>query len=108
MNLSPDKPGVVAEMFRVLVPGGRVAISDVLATAPLPEDILDDPAMLSGCVSGAAGVDDVREMLDRAGFADVRITPYEHSREIIGGWAPGRGLEDCVVSAAIEAKKPAH
>jgi SAM-dependent methyltransferase len=106
VNLSPEKPSVIAEMFRVLVPGGRVAISDVLATAPLPEDILGDMAMLCGCVSGAAKVEDVRAMLEDTGFIDVRITPHEKSREIIAGWMPGRGLEDCIVSAAIEARKP--
>ena len=106
VNLSPEKPAVIAEMFRVLAPGGRVAISDVLATAPLPGDILSDIEMLSGCISGAASVDDVRAMLGGAGFVDVSITPHEKSREIIGGWMPGRGLEDCIVSAAIEARKP--
>lgn len=106
VNLSPEKPAVIAEMFRVLKPGGRVAISDVLTTAPLPEDIQNDVEMLCGCISGAAGVEDVRAMLEGAGFVDVSITPYENSGEIIASWLPDRGLENYVTSAAIEGRKP--
>ncbi|MHC5053810.1 MAG: arsenite methyltransferase [Planctomycetota bacterium] len=106
VNLSPEKPAVIAEMFRVLRPGGRVAITDVLATAPLPEAVQNDMEMLCECISGAAGVEEVRAMLEGAGFVDTRITPHERSREIIAGWLPARGLEDCITSAAIEARKP--
>lgn len=107
VNLSPDKPGVVADMFRALKPGGRVAISDIIATAPMPKEMKNDVAMLSGCVSGAATTEELRAMLETVGFADISITPDERSREVVASFAPGRGVEDYVVSASIEARKPA-
>ena len=106
INLSPDKPGVYSEAFRVLKPGGRLAVSDVLATAELPRDIRENLALVSACVGGAATIDATREMLERAGFVDVHITPKDSSRELISQWAPGLSAGDYVVSAYIEAVKP--
>jgi len=106
INLSPDKPRVYREAFRVLTPGGRLAISDVVAIADMPEDIRNDERMLSGCVAGAAKIDHLEAMLHEAGFVDVRVTPKEASRQFIRDWAPGRGIENYVVSATIEAMKP--
>ena len=107
VNLSPDKAGVYAEVFRVLKPGGRVAISDVVATAPMPEELRQDLALLSGCVAGAATVGELERTLAKIGFEAVRIQPKEESRQFIRDWAPGRGVEQYVVSATIEAVKPA-
>lgn len=106
INLSPDKARVFREAFRVLKPGGRLAISDVVATAPLPEELRGDLHLYNCCVGGASPVAEIEADLLAAGFTQVRITPKGESREFIRDWAPGRGVEDYVVSAAIEAVKP--
>jgi arsenite methyltransferase len=106
INLSPDKPQVFREAFRALKPGGRLAISDTVATAELPPEMKSDPKLHSGCMAGASMIDDLEAMIRAAGFHDVRISPKDESRGFIRDWAPGRGVEDYVVSAAIEAVKP--
>ncbi|WP_295880827.1 arsenite methyltransferase [uncultured Thiohalocapsa sp.] len=108
INLSPDKPQVFREAFRVLKPGGRLAISDVVATAELPAAMRDDPYLHAACVAGASRVDVLEAMLAAAGFVDVVIAPKDASREFIRDWVPGRGVEDYVVSATIEGRKPAR
>ncbi len=108
INLSPDKPQVFREAFRVLKPGGRLAVSDVVNIAPLPADLAADPALLCGCVAGAASAERVTAWLAQAGFVDVRIDVKPESREVVASWAPGRGIENCVASAVIEAKRPAR
>jgi arsenite methyltransferase len=106
VNLSPNKPQVFADAFRVLAPGGRLSISDVVAIAPIPEALAADVAALSGCVSGAAQLNEVEKMLADAGFVNVRVRLASGSRELIAGWLPGSGAEDVVASATIEATKP--
>ena len=106
INLSADKPSVYRDAYRALKAGGRLAISDVIATAPLPEDIRDDLVLHSACVAGAATVEELEGMLTEAGFRDIRIQPQDESREFIRGWTPGLKIEDYVVSATIEAVKP--
>ena len=106
INLSPEKAQVFREAFRVLRPGGRLAISDIVATAALPEDMHEDLALYTGCMAGASLVDDLQGMLQQAGFQDIRIRPTEESREFIRDWVPGRKIEEYVVSATIEARKP--
>jgi arsenite methyltransferase len=90
-----------------LKPGGRLAISDIVALAPIPEDLRRDWEHYTGCVAGATLVDDLRGMLNEAGFTAVRIARKGESREIISGWFPDRNAEDYVTSASIEAVKPA-
>jgi SAM-dependent methyltransferase len=107
INLSPDKRAVFADSFRVLAPGGRLAIADVVATAELPEEMRRDLALHSACVSGAASIDAIEGWLTGAGFEAIRIEPKESSREIVKEWAPGRPAADYVLSATIEARKPA-
>lgn len=106
INLSPNKPQVFREAYRVLRPGGRLAISDVVATVELPADVRDDPALHSACVAGASPIGELETMLEAAGFEDIRIQPKDESREFIREWAPGRRIEDYVVAATIEAMKP--
>jgi len=106
INLSPDKGAVFREAFRVLKPGGRLAISDVVATADLPAAIAADAAALTGCVAGAASVDEVQRLLLAAGFEQPRIQIKEDSRAFIRDWFPDTGAEAYVASAVIEAVKP--
>jgi SAM-dependent methyltransferase len=106
INLSPDKPAVFADAYRVLKPGGRLAISDVVATAEMPEPITARVEALTGCIAGAAHVDELRALLARAGFADIRIDIREESRAFIREWMPDTGAERYVASATIQATKP--
>jgi SAM-dependent methyltransferase len=105
INLSPDKEQVFTEAYRVLKVGGRLSVSDVVATAELPEAVKKDMALLCGCVAGAESVEKIGVMLNKAGFKDVRLTPKDNSREIVSSWAPGRNVEDYVASFIIEAVK---
>jgi SAM-dependent methyltransferase len=106
INLVPDKAQVFRDAFRVLKPGGRLAISDVVNVAPLPPDLATDRELMCGCVVGAASVPQIEAWLAEAGFVDVHVTVKPESRELVKTWAPGRGVEDYVVSATIEGRKP--
>ena len=87
-------------------PGGRLVVSDVVATAELPDVMRSDPNLYTACIAGAPLVDEVKAMLEEAGFVDVQIKSKDESRQFIREWAPGMGVEDFVVSAIIEAAKP--
>ncbi len=106
INLSADKRSVIRDAFRVLKSGGRLAISDIVALKPLPEEIRHDLALYSGCMADATLVKELREMLLQAGFVEIDIKEKPGSREFIREWAPGQGLENHVTSATIEARKP--
>jgi len=106
INLSPDKPVVFREAYRALKPGGRLAVADMVALAPVPAELKADWELFTGCVAGASPVDEIRRMLEGAGFRDIRIRPRNGSGELVEGWLPGRNLEDLVASATIEAIKP--
>jgi arsenite methyltransferase len=108
INLSPDKPQVFRDALRILKPGGRLAVSDVVATVELPEEMRNDPQLVSGCMGGASLIEELEAMMRDAGFVEIRIAPKDASREFIRDWAPGRGVEEYVVSATIEAVKPAR
>ena len=103
INLSPDKPQVYAEAARVLKPGGRLAISDVVAIGPIPAAIKRKLQAHSGCIAGSATVPETERMLKKAGFSHIRIDVKEQSKAYIKDWFPGSGAEKCVRSATIEA-----
>lgn len=107
INLAPDKVAVYAEAFRVLAPGGRLAISDVVATAALPEDVRQDMNLWAACAAGALLKDDLERILAEAGFESIRVNLDEGSRVFIDQWAPGKNLGKFLASAKIEAVKPA-
>jgi len=106
VNLSPDKPQVYREAFRVLNSGGRLAISDVVAFGVMPDEVLNDLTSYTGCMAGASVISDLETILENAGFTDIRITPKDESREVINDWAPGTDIADYVASANVEAIKP--
>jgi arsenite methyltransferase len=106
INLSTDKRRVFREAFRVLKPRGRLAISDVVATAPLPEAVRNDPVLYCSCIGGAVTIGELETMLGESGFEGIRIQPKDESREFIREWAPGMNIQDYIVSAIIEAVKP--
>lgn len=106
VNLSPQKAAVFREAYRVLKPGGRLAIADVVAVRPLPEAFRNDPQMHCACIGGAATVQELQNLLKIAGFEAIRIRLRQESRELIQNWAPGRQAETYVVAAFVEAVKP--
>ena len=106
INLVPDKAQVFREAFRVLKPGGRLAVSDVINIAPLPAELRADPALLCGCIAGAAPAERIEAWLSEAGFVEVRVTPNLESREMVESWASGRGVENYIAPAMVEACKP--
>lgn len=106
INLSPDKPRVFRDAFRVLKPGGRLAVSDVVALRPLPDALARDIDAVAACVAGAITVDALRAHLQDAGFADVEIEVNEQSRAFIRDWVPGSGAEAYVAAATVRATRP--
>ena len=108
INLSPEKQRVFNEAFRVLRPGGRLAIADMVATATLPDEIKADWTAYTGCMAGASQISELEQMLREAGFEKIKIAPKDESRSFIREWLPGKRIEDYLVSATIEALKLMH
>ena len=106
INLVPDKAQVFREAFRVLKPGGRLAISDVVNIAPLPPELASDTALLCGCVAGAAAAGAIEDWLGDAGFTDISIAGEAGEPRLHRHLGAGRGIENYVASANIEARKP--
>jgi len=117
INLSPTKPQVWREIFRVLKPGGKVSISDLALRKPLPDNVRDMVAALIGCVAGAVLVNDTDNMLKTAGFTSIKLTPnpdYVKNmvawndplyREITTALPENEKMENYIVSLSIEAQK---
>jgi ubiquinone/menaquinone biosynthesis C-methylase UbiE len=106
INLCPDKAPVYREAFRVLKPGGRVAVSDVVAHVALSGDVTRDLALHSGCLAGATPREELVRILEDAGFVDIAIKPKGNSDAIITSWEAKRGFETQVFAAEVTAVKP--
>ena len=95
INLSPDKPRVFREAFRVLKPGGRLQVSDIVWTRLVPEEIRSDMEKWAGCIAGALLESEYLDHIRAAGFVDVASVATEY---------PG---SKGIASAAVTARKPA-
>lgn len=119
INLAADKDQVLGEAFRVLKPGGRFAVSDVVVEGNLPDAVRRDMEMYVGCVAGALERSEYLKRLQAAGFVDASVEPtrrYEFSK-LEGSWAPKGvqgmtaeekiALDGTIMGAFIRATKPA-
>jgi arsenite methyltransferase len=118
INLSPDKPQVFREAFRVLRPGGKLSVSDITTNGPLPEPVKSSMSAWAGCVAGALDVKEYVASIEDAGFVDVNITPVYLPKEMVDeavdqigdsidlGGFPEEDLYRAVFSAKITARKP--
>jgi arsenite methyltransferase len=106
INLSPDKQSVFREAFRVLKPGGKLAISDILAKSPIPENVARDPDLYTGCIAGAVTEDIYRKAIESAGFEGIGIRTVGSNEAIVGNIPPHSNTAINVFSAYITAYKP--
>jgi len=116
INLSADKDKVLAEAFRVLRPGGRFAVSDVVSRGDVPAEIKRSMELWVGCIAGALSEDDFREKLSTAGFEDVSLEPTRIYRvEDARGFLEEAGLDvdemaekvdEKFLAAFVRARKP--
>ncbi|MCX8024952.1 MAG: arsenite methyltransferase [Thermanaerothrix sp.] len=102
INLVPDKNRVFAEMFRVLRPGGRLALADVVSKGPLPAELQADPHAWNACLAGALDVEAYRRGLEAVGFIEVMVVPAGEA-----GLSLANIAEGIPFSALITAHKPA-
>jgi arsenite methyltransferase len=105
INLSSDKQQVYREAWRVLKPGGRLAISDIVAVADMPESLKNDLEKHAGCIAGAETAEETARMLKDAGFSEFSVEIQEQSRDHIRDWFPGTGVENHVRSASVTGRK---
>jgi len=105
INLSPDKPQVFAEAYRVLKKGGRLCVSDILATGDIPDKVRENPDLVCACIGGAERAEEVKRMIMEAGFKNVELNPKENSREMIRQWAPEIRADEFLDSFIIRAVK---
>lgn len=115
INLSVDKDKVFREIYRVLKPGGRVAVSDIVTTKPLPERIKQSLLAWAGCIAGALLDEDYKSKLAKAGFKDTEVEIIRRydltdpsAQNLVPGLTDAERIEwnGTLVSAFIRAKKP--
>ena len=116
INLSPDKAKVFTEAFRVLAPGGKLAVSDIVTDGPLPEPVKQSLSAWAGCVAGAVEAKDYIGMMEAAGFTDISIKPVFFDKETVDSALadmeldvneyPREDIYKAVYSAKITAYKP--
>jgi len=105
INLSGDKDRVFAEAFRVLKPGGRLAVSDVVVRGDVPAEIRKSMELWVGCIAGALGETEYREKLARVGFENVDVEPTRvYKAEEARDFLAAAGLNADVVAPAIDGK----
>jgi arsenite methyltransferase len=95
INLSPDKPQVFREAYRVLKPGGKLAVSDVVTDGPLPKVVQDNLSAWAGCLSGALDLKEYIADLEEAGFSNIEITPVYFDQETIDEVMKEDASESC-------------
>ena len=101
INLSPDKQQVFNEMYRILKPGGRVAVSDIVSQGELPEPIINDPIAWSACAAGAIPIIEFTHGLQAAGFTKVSVKAIDEAKDLLEEFPA-----DVLFSALISASKP--
>ena len=105
INLSADKARVLREAYRVLTPGGRFAVSDVVLRGELPEPVRRSIGLWTGCVSGALHEDEYRGLLAAAGFRDISIEPTRvYNAEGVRALLDSAGLEEQVLVDLVVGK----
>jgi arsenite methyltransferase len=103
INLSPNKLRVYKEAHRVLRPGGRLAVSDMVSLAPLPDALKNDVSLYTGCVAGTVSAQQIESLLAEAGFESISVQVKKKSSEFIQGG--GETLDAYVASADVMASK---
>ena len=116
INLSPDKRAVFADAFRVLKPGGKLAVSDIVTDGPLPEAVKQSLSAWAGCVSGAVEANEYVGMMESVGFTNVSVTPVFFDKQTVDSALddmkldvkeyPREAVYKAVYSAKITAYKP--
>ena len=105
INLSADKRQVMAEAFRVLKPGGRLAVSDVVVRGAVPAEVRRNMELWIGCVAGALEIEEFKDLLRSSGFSDVAIEPTRvYQVDDARAFLEGAGLDVEAVATAIEGK----
>jgi SAM-dependent methyltransferase len=105
VNLSPDKDRVFAEAYRVLKPGGRLAISDVVVRGDVPEEIRRNMELWIGCIAGAIEISEYNGKLKTAGFTRIEIEPTRvYDIEDARAFLAGRGLDVDAIAPQVEGK----
>jgi SAM-dependent methyltransferase len=95
VNLSPDKRQVFHEAFRVLKPGGRLALSDIVTDGPLPQAVKDSLSAWAGCVAGALDVKDYIATIEAAGFTNIELTPVYFDQQTVDEYVKEVAPESC-------------